>query len=159
MELNDWILALHLLSAFAMVSATVLFWILIVASQRIDLPAVTLQLSPVARVGGIVMAAGSVGTIGFGLWLAISLDAYQVWDGWVIAAIVLWAIAGETGRRTGVLYTAAMNRAQELHAAGSTGPSDELLAMNRTRTGILLHAVSTLALVLLLIDMIWKPGT
>ena len=38
-----------------------------------------------------------VGTILFGIWLAISLDAYQVWDGWVIAAIVLWAIGSGTG--------------------------------------------------------------
>jgi hypothetical protein len=157
-ELNDWILALHLLSAFAMVSAAVLFWILIVVSQRMDTPAATLQLSPVARVGGAVVAAGSVGTIVFGVWLAISLEAYQVWDGWVIAAIVLWAIAGEAGRRTGLVYTAAMNCAEELHTAGSTGPSEELLALNRTRAGILLHALTTLALLLLLLDMIWKPG-
>ena len=158
MELNDWILALHLLSAFAMVGALVVFWILIVASQRIDLPAATLQLSPVARVGTVAVGVGSVGTLVFGLWLAISLDAYQVWDGWVIAAIVLWAVSGETGRRTGLEYTGAMKRAEELQAAGATGPSTELLALNRTRTGILMHSVTSLALLLLLIDMIWKPG-
>jgi hypothetical protein len=38
-------------------------------------------------------------TLGFGIWLAISLDAYHPWDGWIIAAIVLWAVAGGTGAR------------------------------------------------------------
>ncbi len=94
----------------------------------------------------------------FGVWLAISLDAYQVWDGWVLVAIVLWAITTETGRRSGLAYQRAGDRAHELVAAGETGPSAELAALNRTSTGLLLHAVSTLAFLLVLIDMIWKPG-
>jgi hypothetical protein len=88
----------------------------------------------------IAVAAGSIGTLVFGVWLAISLDAYQVWDGWVIAAIVLWAIAFETGRRSGEVV------------AGDV-PSAEA----RSRA-LVLHGVSSLAILLLLIDMIWKPG-
>src|SRR5581483_3011206 len=34
---------------------------------------------------------GGLGTIVFGVWLAIVDDAYHVWDGWIVAAIVLWA--------------------------------------------------------------------
>ncbi len=103
-------------------------------------------------------ASGSVGTLVFGLWLAISLDAYQVWDGWVIAAIVLWAVSGETGRRTGLEYTGAMKRAEELQAAGATGPEHRVACHEQDADRILLHSVTTLALLLLLIDMIWKPG-
>jgi hypothetical protein len=51
-----------------------------------------------------------------------------------------------------------MTKAQELEAAGQTGPSSELLALNRTSNGVLLHALASAALMLLLIDMIWKPG-
>ena len=102
MELNDWILALHLLSAFAMVGAVVLFWILIVGElERRHSRVPSLRLSPVARVGVAAVTIGSVGTIVFGLWLAISLEAYQPWDGWVIAAIVLWAVAGGVGGALG----------------------------------------------------------
>ena len=37
-------------------------------------------------------------------------------------------------------------------------PSAELLALNRTSRGVLLHAIASAALLLILVDMIWKPG-
>jgi hypothetical protein len=106
----------------------------------------------------VAVSAGTIGTLVFGLWLAISLDAYHPWDGWVIAAIVLWALTGATGNRTGTEYNAARDRALELSEAGSIGPSADLLQMNRTRRGIVFHALTSLFVLLLLIDMIWKPG-
>jgi hypothetical protein len=157
-SLDDWILALHVLSAFALAGALVLFWILVYALRRTDLPEETAGINRVSQIGVIAIGIGSAGTLLFGIWLAISLDAYQVWDGWVIAAIVLWAIGGETGRRAGVEYQRAGDRARELVTAGQTGPSGELAALNRTSTGLLLHAVSSLAIALILVDMIWKPG-
>jgi hypothetical protein len=51
-----------------------------------------------------------------------------------------------------------MTKAQELRSAGHSGPSADLLALNRTSNGVLLHALTTLVLLLILIDMIWKPG-
>ena len=51
-----------------------------------------------------------------------------------------------------------MDKAKELQAAGQTGPSAELLAINRTQRGVILHAAASVAILLLLIDMIWKPG-
>jgi hypothetical protein len=157
-SLNDWILALHLLSAFALVGALVLFWILIVAIRRTDLPDVTVGMTPVARIGNVVVGIGTLGTIVFGVWLAISLDAYQIWDGWIIGALVLWAISVETGRRSGVEYTNAMKKAEELRASGQTGPSAELWAMNRTPNGVLMHTATSVVVLLILLDMIWKPG-
>ena len=158
MSLDDWILALHVLSAFAYVGGVVLFWILVVAVRRVDLPEATIRMEPIVKVGNAAVGFGAGGTIVFGIWLAISLDAYQVWDGWVIAAIVLWAISLATGQRTGVAYMQGMTKAQELQASGQTGPSAELLALNRTSNGVLLHFATTVAVVLILIDMIWKPG-
>ena len=158
MSLDDWILALHVLSAFALAAAVVLFWITIVAVRRTDLPEATIRMRPLVTVGNVVVGIGGVGTITFGIWLAISLDAYQVWDGWVIAAIVLWAIAMGTGQRAGTAYDAGMKKAEQLKASGQTGPSSDLLAMNRTRPGVLMSALSTVAVALVLLDMIWKPG-
>ena len=158
MNLDDWILALHVLSAFAYVSGVVLFWILVVAVRRVDLPEATIRMEPIVKVGNVAVGVGAVGTIVLGIWLAISLDAYQVWDGWVIAAIILWAISLATGQRTGVAYMQGMTKAQELQTSGQTGPNAELLALNRTSNGVLLHFATTVAVVLILVDMIWKPG-
>lgn len=55
----------------------------------------------------MLVIAGTLGTLVFGIWLAIERDEYQVWDGWILAALVLWAIAAETGRRGGVPYMEA----------------------------------------------------
>ena len=158
MNLDDWILALHVLSAFAYVGGVVLFWILVVAVRRVDLPEATIRMEPIVKVGNAAVGVGAGGTIVLGIWLAISLDAYQVWDGWVIAAIVLWAISLATGQRTGVAYMQGMTKAQELQTSGQTGPNAELLALNRTSNGVLLHFATTVAVVLILVDMIWKPG-
>jgi uncharacterized membrane protein len=155
---NDWILAFHLLSAFAYVAGMVLFWVLIVAVRRADTPAATIEMEPVVKVGTIATGVGAGGTILFGIWLAFSVDSYAIWDGWIIAAIVLWAIAGGLGARTGKTYMQGMNKAKELETARQTGPNSELLALNRTQNGVLLHALASLALFLILIDMIWKPG-
>jgi len=155
---DDWILALHVLSAFALVGAMVLFWILIVAMRNLDSVGDTIAFGRVMRVGTGVVMAGVVGTILFGIWLAISLDAYEVWDGWILAAIVLWAIGTGTGMRSDVEYRKAVTRAEELRSSGQEGQPGELRALNRTSAGLTMHTISSLAIVLILLDMIWKPG-
>jgi uncharacterized membrane protein len=154
---DDWILALHLLSAFAYVAGMIVFWVLIVAVRQTDTPDGTIRMAPVVKVGMIGTAVGSVGTIVFGLWLTFSVGGYRIWNFWILAALVLWAIAGGVGGKTGMEYRKGMDKAQELAAAGQTGPNAELLALNRTQNGVVLHAIASAALLLLLIDMIWKP--
>jgi uncharacterized membrane protein len=158
LTLDDWILALHVLSAFAYVAAIVLFWVLIAAVRRVDTPDATIAMGPVSRLGSVVVGIGGVGTLVFGIWLALSFGDYDLWDGWIIAAIVLWAIAGAFGQRTGVEYTRGVKKAIELRDAGQPGPNTELLALNRTKNGLILHALVTVTVLLILVDMIWKPG-
>jgi uncharacterized membrane protein len=158
LSLDDWILSLHVLSAFALVAALILFWVLIIAARRTDLPEVTTRMNPIGKIGNVAVIAGSVGTVVFGVWLALSYGGYDVWDGWIIGALVLWAIATGTGQRSGMEYLRGAEKAHELLAANQTGPSAELLALNRTQRGLLLQAVSSTATLLILIDMIWKPG-
>jgi hypothetical protein len=155
---DDWMLALHVLSAVAFVSGMVLFWVLIVTVRRIDTPDETLRLGPLAKVGNAAVGIGLGGTIVLGIWLAFSVGGYDIWDGWILAALVLWLIAAELGRRTGAAYMEGPTKAQELAAAGLTGPNAELLALNRTSTGLLMHTLASVVVVLILIDMIWKPG-
>ncbi len=158
MSFDDWILALHVVSAFAYVAGIILFWVLIVAVRQTDTSEGTIRMEPVVKVGNAAIGIGAGGTIVLGIWLAFSVGDYDIWDGWIIAAIVLWAISGGLGQRTGVVYMQGMNKAQELHAAGQPGANAELLALNRTSKGVLLHAVVTVVVLLILIDMIWKPG-
>jgi hypothetical protein len=54
----------------------------------------------------------------FGVSLAIEVDRYRVWDGWVIAAIVLWAIGTETGRRSTDAYGEDRRRGRSARAVG-----------------------------------------
>ena len=158
MSLDDWILALHVLSAFAYVAGIVLFWVLVVAVRKTDTPDGTIRMEPVVKVGNASVGIGAGGTIILGLWLAFSVGGYDIWDPWIIAALVLWVLAVETGRRTGAEYTAGMTKAQELRAAGHDGPSAELLAVNRTQRGLQMHALSSVIVLAILVIMIWKPG-
>jgi hypothetical protein len=157
-SLDDWMLALHVLSAFAYVAGMILFWVLIVAVRQTDTPEGTIRMGPVVNVGNVAIGIGAGGTILLGIWLAFSVGGYDIWDPWIIAALVLWVVAAALGRRTGEAYLAGMKKAQELQAAGQTGPSSELLAVNRTRDGLVLHALTTVVVLLIILDMIWKPG-
>jgi hypothetical protein len=156
--LDDWIIALHVLAAFAFVAGIVLFWVLIVAVRKTDTPEGTIRMAPVVKVGNIATGIGAGGTIVFGIWLAFSVGDYDIWDPWIIAAIILWMATGAVGGRTGKAYMEGMNKAQELERAGQTGPNAELLALNRTHNGLVLHTIASVLLLLILIVMIWKPG-
>jgi hypothetical protein len=155
---NDWLLALHVLSAFAYVAGVVLFWILVVAVRRIDTPEETIRMGPIVNVGNAAVGIGAGGTILLGIWLAFALDGYAIWDGWIIAALILWAIAAAFGQRTGAAYMQGMTKAKELDAAGQRGANAELLALNRTSNGVLMHALTSVVVLLILLDMIFKPG-
>lgn len=122
------------------------------------LPSDAVRTFRVARVGDALFAVGSTTVVVLGIWLAIDAEAYQVWDGWIVAALVLWALAMETGRRTGSVYNAARDRARALVAEGRDAADPELNAMLRSSAG-LVYLTATVALVLLLlVIMIYKPG-
>lgn len=158
MTFEDWIFALHLLSAATLVGSLVMSWIVVVSLLSVHTPGETIALSRVAMVGTVTTVVGLIGAIAFGIWLAILRDAFQVWDGWVIAAIVLWCIAAVALWRSFVEYAKPVAKARELVASGQNEPSTELTALNRTSTGLLLRVVASAAIVLIVVDMIWKPG-
>jgi hypothetical protein len=155
---EDWIFSLHLLFAATLVGSLVMTWIVVVAMYSIDTAGATLNLNRVAIVGSGGIVTGLVGVISFGIWLAILRDAFQVWDGWVIASIVLWAITTVAVLRSFVEYAKPVAKARALIASGEVGPNAELRALNTTSTGLLLRGLASIAVVLIVIDMIWKPG-
>lgn len=136
----DWLLFLHVLSAFLLVGALAFFWALVLATRPgASMFGGSVSLS-LARPATIAVSVGVAGTLIFGVWLAIYLDAYQVWDGWIIASLVLWAAGTGAGERSG----------RALTPVGDVYPA--------WRRGIVLHAVASVAALLVLILMIWKPG-
>jgi len=153
-----WIFALHLLTAATLVGSLVMSWIVVFALRSAATADATLGLNRVATVGWAATLAGIVGTIGFGLWLAVLHDDFHPWDGWVIAAIVLWAIATVALLQSAVEYRKPADAARALAARGKTDADAELLALNRTARGLVLRALASLAIVLIVVDMIFKPG-
>jgi hypothetical protein len=155
---DEWMLALHVLSAFALVTGVIFFWVLIVAVRQTDTPEATLRLGPLTRIAEAAIGIGMGGTIILGLWLAFSYGNYDVWDWWILIALALWFVAGGLGQRANNAYVDGVKKAQELQASGQTGPNAELLALNRNQNGVVLQAVISLVVLLIILDMIWKPG-
>ena len=158
MSRYDWLVSLHVLAAFSLVAAYVVYAVLIAWSWPRETPAEMLRLTAVTRAANVLMWTGSLGTLLLGVWLALDVEGYSLLDGWIVAALVLWAIAMETGRRSGTLYARATTRAGELAAAGDEGPSTELREILRDRRALMWQTLSSLAVLLLLYDMIYKPG-
>ena len=94
----DWLLFLHVLSAFALFATVVVF-----SAFALGMAADSRLLA----VGNGLWNVGGLGTLVLGIWLALYLDNYEIWDGWIITALVLFAIATELGRRAQVGYTPA----------------------------------------------------
>jgi hypothetical protein len=148
-------LSLHLIAALAVASALVLYSALVVSGRRMASLEQTRMLFRVAPVATPLIAAGSVLVLIFGVILAINggPQDFEIWNAWVIIGIVLWALLGAIGQRTGAYYTAV----QELAEGGGDGAEQEVLARLREPTGALLHLATLGVFVLLLLDMIFKP--
>ena len=155
----DWLLFLHVASAFALVAALVVYWVIAVAGRNVDRAADSLRFFRIARPANVLVIVGTVGTLIFGIWLAIYVDGYELWDGWILAALVLWVIAVVTGQRGGVAYAQAQKLAEQWAGEGrGDEPSPELQALLQDRRAMWLNIISSLAVVVLIVDMIYKPG-
>ncbi len=145
MSWYDSLLFFHVAGAFLLVAAVVLFWALVVATARGDGETFGPVAATLERPANVIVVVGALATVVFGVWLAIYVDGYELWDGWILASLILWAIGTETGRRAGNVYTRA-----------NTMVGTERAAFRRR--GLLLHATSSLAFLVVLALMIFKPG-
>jgi len=137
----DVLLFLHVLAAFATVTVVVLL-----TTVAVGISGAGTATTPLLRLSGLARRLWDVaglGTLVFGIWLALYVDGYGLLDGWIIGAIVLWIVAAGAGTRVGQAFLEA-----------SEGGGD-LSALSRTRT---LHIVMAVSVAALLIVMIYKPG-
>jgi uncharacterized membrane protein len=156
-DLSDWLLALHLLAAFALMAALVLIGAVIVAAWAADQPRRAIAYGRVAAIGGPLIGAGMGLALLFGIVLAIDLDEYQVWDVWILISIVLWVVGGACGSQVGAHYAGAQELAERLAGSGDE-PSSELAARLSDRRAATLFAATVLAFTVILVLMIFKPG-
>ena len=152
MSFFDWMLAFHLLSAFAAAAALVLFSVLVFSGRRMTTLEQTRTLFRVAPIGNALIIAGIGLVFVFGVILALDSDTFNIWDGWVIAGIVLWALFAGVGQRSGKYYDEVQKLAEQ------DGNEAEVLARLRASTGALLHLATVALFLLILLDMIFKPG-
>jgi hypothetical protein len=148
----DWMVALHLLSAFAAAAALVLFSVLVFSGRRMTTLEETRTLFRVAPIGNALIIAGIGLVFVFGVILALDSGTFNIWDGWVIAGIVLWALFAGVGQRSGKYYDEVQKLAEQ------DGNEAEVLARLRASTGALLHLATVALFILIVLDMIFKPG-
>src|SRR4051794_24843846 len=123
----------------------------ITALQR-ERPSEIALLLYVARYAVIFVGVGSLGALGFGIWLADYLR-YGLGDGWIVASIVLWGVSQLLGGIGGRTARHARERAEQLAAAGDQ-PDPELTSLVRNRPSLLLSYASTAAVVAILVLMV-----
>ena len=127
------LLTIHLFAAFALAIGLVVYSAFVLGSP----------VNATTRlVAEIMWGLGGLGTLVFGIWLALYLDAYKIYDGWIIAAVVLWVLAMGSGAQV----------SRRVKPAGD----DSGVAVDR-RTQIA-HWMRTVYFVALLVVMVWKPG-
>lgn len=154
MSFYDWMLALHVLAAFSIAAALVLYSVLVVSGRRMTTLDETRLLFRVAPIGGPLIGVGMGLALLLGIVLAIDSEEFELWNGWIIAAVILWALSGWAGQRTGVYYT----ETQKLAESGEANAEAEVISRLRAPTGMRLHLATVGIFLLLVLDMIFKPG-
>ena len=143
----EWLLALHLLAAFASVAGVVLYVALLVgAAPGGDRPQ-GMPLGRISRVAALLWNVGGIAVLVFGVWLALDVDGYEITDGWILGAVVLWIVATGAGGPVAAGWRRAVDG----------GDAAEAAPMRTTRM-VALHAVMAVALAALLVVMVYKPG-
>ena len=124
--MDDWLLLFHLLAAFLLAVTIVMY------------SAVALGAAAPGRtlfVADRCWDVGGLGTLIFGIWLALKLDQYRFFDGWILGALALWFVATGLG--------------QSVQRRIASGETSAIAAM---------HWIRTLVVLGLLVLMVWKPG-
>lgn len=156
MTTAQWLLMFHITGAFLLVGGSVAAGVLNVLSIRAHRPSETAVYLRLVRPLVPLIGIGSIATLVFGLWLVHELD-FAFWSFWIIAALVLWMLAGALGSAGGKHQERARKLAENLAAEGDT-PAEELRALLRDPRGTAMSWLAGVATLLLLVDMIWKPG-
>jgi uncharacterized membrane protein len=129
----DFLLFVHVLAAFLLVASAVMY-----SAYALGAPSTAQARFAADRLWDV----GSLGTLVFGIWLALYVDGYEIWDGWILAALVLWFVAYGAHNQTRELLTPA-------RAGAPAAAAQSVMLWNGVRVALT---------VILLLDMLLKPG-
>ena len=124
--MDDWLLFFHVLAAFLLAVTIVMYSAVALGATA---PGRTLFIAD--RCWDV----GGLGTLVLGIWLALKLDQYGFFDGWILGALALWFVATGLG--------------QSVQRRIASGETSAIAAM---------HWIRTLVVIGLLVLMVWKPG-
>jgi uncharacterized membrane protein len=159
MSKYEWLLFLHITGAFLLVGGTVLAGALTVLSRTRERPSEIATLLGLVRFALPFIYGGVLLTLVFGLWLVHAAgQGYSYGDAWVIAALVLWAVANGLGGAGGRREAETAELAVRLAGEGDT-MTDELRTRLRDPVSFVLNFGSGLVVFTILALMIWKPGS
>jgi hypothetical protein len=129
----DTLLTLHMLSAALAFVTIVMF-----SAWAFGAPVIRAQFV----LADMAWNVSGLGLLVFGVWLALYVDGYELWDGWIVGALVLFAAASAFG---------AFARNQPLAILDGSGEPPH-------RQVTTWHWLRTLSILGILVLMVWKPG-
>ncbi len=153
----EWLLFLHVIAAFAVVSGLALLTAAALAARRARRPSDVVSALGLNYARPLLFDAAGLAILVFGVWLVIHLDGYRFTDAWILSALVLWVVLAFASGRAATVYSRARDSARQLAAAGDE-PSPEVDRLVRDRRALVLHAIAVAAFFATLALMIYKPG-
>jgi uncharacterized membrane protein len=153
----DWLIFFHVTGAFLLLGGVVVAWVLGIAATRRHAPSEIALLLRLTGVATVSIGLGMLLTLGFGIWLVADQEVYDITDAWILAALVMWAVAGALGGQGGKREKETRLYAERLAGEGDA-PSADLDARVRDPVVLSLNLGSSLLAFAILILMIWKPG-
>ena len=130
----DTLLFLHVLSAAAIFVTVVMF-----SAYALGAPVGRSNFA----IADWAWNISGAGLVIFGVWLALYVDGYELWDGWILGALVLFGLASFFGARAREEVMKLLDRGDAASAA---------------RSVTMWHWLRAASIVLILVRMIWKPG-
>lgn len=140
--MDETLLLLHVVAAFCIFGTVVMH-----TAYALGAPATAAGLFVADRLWDV----GGLGTLGIGIWMTIRFDHYAITDGWILIALGLFAIAT-------VLGFPARRVLEPAPASAAAGTTSAATARSAIASPALLNGLRALVIVLLLADMIFKPG-
>ena len=160
-------LFLHILAVISGLGPTIAYPMFGSIARRKQGPEGTAIFGATLEVGGkLEYAIYAIPVFGIILVL-LSDDAFEFTDGWIIAGILLYAVAMYVSQG---LHTPNLRKMHELQlelarmgpppeGAAAGGPPPQVVELEeRGKRAGMYGGILHLSIVLLLIDMIWKPG-
>lgn len=145
----------HILGVLLFVSGIVVAGCASEVARRREDPAEISLILGLARIGAVLVAAGTIIVFGFGMWL-VDLGGFSYGTGWVSGALVLFAVALVLGAIGGQQPKRGRRLATRL-ASEHAPPSAELRRLLNDPLTRVVNYASALAVLGILALMVFKP--